>query len=214
MDIPFHHNMDFEDVSYGEMIPSEEMSRRAQRRFGQDEASVDLEVLPNLWLKKQVGFYPLFLAYGTSLEDLMMTGFQNNWRRKIGEHYDKSTRRFVSTLRKAGEYPNSVLFSFTAVPDVVFMDYQNWFLVLNSSHCDYDMSKQDIRMIFRRSWPPSRWKRLSAEHPCNVMAVVPKLDLRKADRIWVRNYATKRKMERMGFRNVEVCRLTLGEDRI
>jgi len=41
--------------------------------------------------------------------------------------------------------------------------------------------------------------------------VVPSLDLRKAERILVRNQKTKNGLEEMGFSNVNVFRLTLNE---
>ena len=36
------------------------------------------------WLEHEVGFYPLFLAVGGTLDAISMTGYQDQWRRKRG----------------------------------------------------------------------------------------------------------------------------------
>ncbi|MCK4614484.1 MAG: hypothetical protein KAU14_06750 [Thermoplasmata archaeon] len=151
-----------------------------------------------LWLKKEVGFYPTFLAVGTTEEDIRMTGYQDNWRVKISD----------KKCRKRGEFPNMVLFSFEDV-DGIFTDYDYWHLVLNASYKDYQMTDYEKRLIFKPSWQKSKWLRKANKNPHSVQLITKTLYLPGAERIWVRNRQTKKLLEFRGFRNVEVKRIRL-----
>jgi hypothetical protein len=207
----FHHCIDFDDISHSEITPSEEMTRKHASR--DDEVAAEMEILPNLWLEKRVGFYPLFMAYGATDEDRRMTGYDSNWRRVLRSWYDRKSGKHMNELVKKGDAPNKVLFSFKSVPECVMMDYLDWFMVINS-YPGYELQPRLERMIFKRSWSLSDWRRKAVRQPNTVMAVVPRLDLRAADSIWCRNVAVKRQLEKMGFGNVSTMRLTLNESRI
>jgi len=182
-------------VVFGEIKPSREHS--------------DPEYLKSIeWLEKEVGFYPLFLAVGTTDEDLRMTGYQDNWRVKVASSYKDGKQ--VGEYRKKGEFPNQVLFSFNEV-DGIFTDYQGWHIALNSAWNNYNISKQDKRYIFKYSWPRSKWIRKALDDAMGVQLVAPRLDLRLADRVMVRNNTTKKQLEETGFNNIEVKRITLED---
>ena len=135
------------------------------------------------WLEKEVGFYPLFCAVGTTDEDIRMTGYQDNWRVKVS--FDE--------YRKKGCFPNQVLFRFKNV-DGVFMDYDAWHLVLNSTRNNYEMSDYEKKLIFKPSWQKSKWLMKAKEKPHTVQLVTSKLYLHKADKISVRNEITKKEL--------------------
>ena len=99
------------------------------------------------WLVHEVGFYPLFLAVGGTLEAISMTGYQDQWRRKRATPEERHQGTIV------------VLFSFNDVSAEVYMDYLNWHIVLNSGYKDYQITARERRMIFRPSWWPSAWLR-------------------------------------------------------
>ena len=186
----YHHCRSLEHVIFGEVKPKPEY----------DADLFDRKA--HLWLEKQVGFYPLFLAVGTAEEDLHMTGYQDNWKRKIGEHNK------CSIYRKKGEFLNEVLFSFEEVTGV-FMDYLTWFIALNSEYKNYAVSDYEKRLIFKPSYSKADWLRKASKDPGTVMLVAPSLYLPDAKRIWARNKATKEKLEDMGFENVEAKRIAV-----
>jgi hypothetical protein len=168
-------------------------------------------------VRKKVGFYPLFLAVGTTEEDIRMTGYQNQWAKVIGSKIvgrrNDGTYIQRNILRRKGEFPNDVLFSFEDV-DGKFMDYMSWHLVLNASYKNYQMTDYEKGLIFKPSWPKSKWLKKAREDPHSVQLVTSTLYLPEAGRIWVRNRQTKNYLESMGFENVEVRRLFLeGSER-
>ncbi len=161
------------------------------------------------WLKRQINFYPLFLAVGLTEEDIRMTGYQNQWKRIIGTKI--SGRRRDGTyiqkniLRKKGEFPNDILFSFEEV-DGVFMDYGNWHLAFNPRTINA-IPDYERRLIFKPSWDKSKWLKKSKNEPASVQLVTPNLYLPSAKRIFVRNRKTKELLEEIGFKDVEVKRI-------
>jgi len=202
--------MDFEDVSYKEVAPSAVHSWRKLKvecSFDDSDATsvmdpfVD-EIVANWWLERQVGFYPLFLAVGHVKDDIAMTGYVYQWGTV------KCWKADETIFKKAGEFDNRVLFSYKDPPGnrLVYADYDNWFLVLNSSHCDFQISDRHRRMILKPSWKPSDWLRKARKDRSSVMAVCDCLDLRKADRVWARNKPTQKALLKMGFQNVQVKR--------
>jgi len=188
----YHHGRLLESVNFGEVLPDPEHSNG------------DLKGA-YLWLEKETGFYPLFVAVGKSIKELQMTGYWMNWQRKTREWYENGKNK--SELRKAGEFPNYALFSFNDI-EGVFMDYWEWENVLGASHKGYKMSEYEKRKIFKQSWPKSRWLRRAKTQASSVQMAVPALYLPNADGIWVRNNAAKEKLENMGFRNAEVKRIS------
>lgn len=216
----YHHCMNLEDVSFSEIVPSPVHSFRKLRTEYRDESDppsisvhepiVESEMAPNWWLESKIGFYPLFLAVGGTLGDVEMTGYAYQWKRIVRTIPDKSRpRKMRNVLAKAGDIPNRVLFSYSDPPseDIKYVDYGAWFIALNSSHCDYKIGKRETSMILKPSWTPSDWLRMARKHPHHVMAVIPKLDLRRADRIWVRNMNMAKLLTDMGFKGVKVKRL-------
>jgi hypothetical protein len=161
----FHHCMPLEEVKYGILIPNPQKTR--QHAIDADDAAFSVKA--NNWLKKEVGFYPLFMAVGATIDDIRATGYDFQWRKKIG---------FVNgkyIYRKAGEFPNLVLFSFDQV-EGTFVDYDYWFIALNDAGSGYETGPQHKKWIFKYSWNKARWLRKVQKNPCSVMMVVPKLD--------------------------------------
>lgn len=184
----YHHSRVLEHVKYGVV----------KQERGVDEYYEDCY----LWLEKQVGFYPLFLSVGETEEDIRMTGYQNQWLKKIGSY----------EYRKKGEYPNYVLFSFDQLNSGVFMDYEGWHLCLNSSAINYQIRDWAKRHIFKYSWNKGDWLRYARKNPHSVQYVVPELDLSKANKVYVRNQATKKYLPKLGFKNINILRLKVGFD--
>src|SRR3989344_3647744 len=75
------------------------------------------------WLEHEMGFAPVFLSAGDKLEDVYMTGYQDNWRVCMG-----CNGRGMHNHRTRGEFPSKILFSFSSI-EGVFMDYEQWHLV-------------------------------------------------------------------------------------
>ncbi len=168
----------------------------------------DMDIKANNWLKKEVGFYPLFLSVGSSLYDYYMTGYGDNWTVATSRWYDKEAKKFCSERRKKGEFPNCVMFSFDDI-DCVFMDHAWWVIVgYNNAVNGEETTDREKRGIFKYSWNRSNWFRM-AKKSGGVQCVVPELDLRQAVRVWVRNKKTKKILEKMGFSNVFVKRILL-----
>lgn len=129
------------------------------------------------WLEREVGFYPLFLAVGTTYEDLRTTGYLDN--------------------------SENVLFSFEEVQGV-FMDFITWHIALNSRHNNYKLTDYERRLIFKYSWSKSKWLAKAKKEPGSVQLVTPKLDLTAAKRISVKSNKIKRVLTSLGFNNIEV----------
>jgi hypothetical protein len=176
----YHHSRDLESVVFGEVKGNPEFSDPDFRKA-------------YLWLEKEVGFYPLFLAVGATEEDIKMTCYGDNW--------------IAKTSRKKGEFPNNVLFSFNDVKGV-FTDYQYWHFILNANNKNYSMTYHEKKLIFKPSWKESDWLRKARKEPHSVQLVAPKLYLPDASRIWVRNNATRSLLNKLGFQNIEVRRIS------
>jgi len=181
----YHHCRSLESVVYGEV----KANPKYYDAYFKDAYN---------WLEKKVGFATLFVAVGCTNEDLRMTGYQDNWRIKVSD----------SKIRRAGQFPNDVLFSFDDL-EGVFMDYDCWHIALNSSHKNYQLSNYEKRLIFKHSWSKTRWLRYARQQSHSVQLVLPMLDLRKAGEVWTRNSTTKKCLEEMGFENVEVRRISV-----
>lgn len=189
--LQYHHSRSLEHVVYGIVTQS--------RNQTNCELGAEFEAAYR-WLENEVGFYPLFLSAGTTEEDIRMTGYQNQWRRILSEGPNGKE------YRKKGNFPNDVLFSFGDI-DGVFMDYDYWDVALNASHKDYRMTNHEKRLIFKPSWPKSKWLGKARNDQHSVQLVTPELYLPDAKRIRVRNKSTKSFLETMGFNDVEVKRI-------
>ena len=161
------------------------------------------------WLRNEVGFYPLFLAVGSTEEDIRMTGYQNQWNRIMGTKISGKRKdgTFIqkNILRKIGEFPNDVLFSFEEV-DGVFMDYGYWHLAFNPRTIE-TISDYEKRLIFKPSWDKPKWLKKAKNESSSVQLVTPSLYLPNAKRIFVRNKKTKKVLEEIGFKGIEVKRI-------
>lgn len=203
----YHHCFPFEAVKFGKIKPSR---RHTTLKYGETKDPIDLQIIDldiraNLWLKKRVGFYPLFFAVGTQDDDIRSTGYADQWRKLI------SQSRNGNTYRQKGDFPNEVLFSFADIENAVYIDGAYWPMVFNT--IDEEVTKHWTKIILKKSWTRGKWlKKSLGDFPCSVMAVAPEMDLRNAQRIWVRNRATQKALKKMGFSNIEVKRLTLEGD--
>ena len=184
----YHHCRSLDSITYGEV-------RANPKYFDPDFKDA------YIWLKEEIGFCPLFLAIGTTNDDILMTGYANQWRRIISEGPNGKE------YRKKGEFPNNVLFSFEEV-DGVFTDYGYWHLALGSYRDN--ITDYEKRLIFKPSWPKSKWLRNSKKRLQSVQLVTPRLYLPDAKRIWVRNKQTQKVLERMGFDNIKVKRIPIN----
>ena len=162
-----------------------------------------------LWLKRQINFYPIFLAVGSTEEDIRMTGYQNQWQKIVGTKIigRRKNGSYIqeNILRKKGEFPDDILFSFEEV-EGIFMDFEYWHLVLNASTRS-DMSDYEKKLIFKHSWTKLKWLRKAKNKPGSVQLVTSSLYLPTAKRIFVRNKKTKKVLDEIGFNNVEVKRI-------
>jgi len=167
-------------------------------------------------LAERTGFWPLFLAVGSTDNDLRMTGYANQFQRPS----------------PTVEVPNnSVLFSWLRSPSthLRYTCYDHWHIALNCvSYPDYPhsddkkrhrteivgMTPQMESWVFHNSWKESDWLRMARRDPHSVQGVVPQLDLRSADEVWCRNKGTRRELLRMGFREDQVIvkRLAVNYD--
>ena len=170
------------------------------------------------WLEERLGFWPTFLAVGDHEEARRMTGYANQFSRRIGWSAKEGP-----LYRKAGEIDNNVLFSFSSVPEARYSDYSSWHYLLSGRHtCKDDEHGFDIideytpknieNLVLKESWRESDWLRTATREPGSVQAVVPELELSTASRVTVRNQATRKKLIAMGFdeSRVVVERMKVG----
>lgn len=159
------------------------------------------------WLARRIGFWPLFLAVGTTDEDRRMTGYQNQWSRSPqlwGDH---------------GPPRDTVLFSWThPPPGTVYQCFHWWHSVLNGQrtggwdHHGHEVlvDKATAREVLQLDWDAARWLRRAAKEPHSVQAAVAMLDLRTADTIWAPNQHVARQLRDQGFDSVDVQRLRIS----
>ena len=187
--LQYHHCRSLDSIIYGRV------------RASPEHADEDFKGAYS-WLEKEVGFYPIFLSVGTTDGGIRMTGYQNQWRRILSYR--------PKEYRKKGDFLNKVLFSFKYI-DGIFMDYNYWHIALSASYKNYQMTDYEKRLIFKPSWPKSKWLKKARKNQHSVQLVTPELYLPAAERIWVRNQQTKELLTSMGFDNVESRRLVLEE---
>ncbi|MBS1994182.1 MAG: hypothetical protein JSS86_02350 [Cyanobacteria bacterium SZAS LIN-2] len=191
-----YHVVPLEQVVHGKIVADPQLS--------------DPEFLPAYrWLEREVGFFPLFLAIGNA-DAIYVTGYQNQWRTFIGGEFDQD-KKYRKIYRKAGEYPNFVLFAFPLekVPQRNLHDYQWWNIVLTEALCEREVGPGLRRLLFKKSWNQAKWLRQAHKDGHMVQMVAPELDLTAAEYIWVRNKRTQEALLSRGFKNVQVKRLPL-----
>ena len=195
--LQYHHCSDFNNITFGEI--------KAKPSYSDPDFKSAY-----LWLEKEIGFYPLFVAVGITEDAIRITGYDAQWARVISSKIvgRKKSRTYVqrNVLRRKGEFPNYVLFSFREL-EGVFMDYDYWHLVLHAGYKNYQMTDYEKRLIFKPSYSELKWLGKARYKP--VQLVTQKLYLPNAERIWTRNNKTKKSLESMGFENVEVRRIFL-----
>jgi len=169
-----------------------------------DPVYADSDFLPAYeWLEQETGFFPHFLSVGNSETVISRTGYADNWR--VFDHGEFSGNGYLKYYHKKGEFPNLILLSFDDM-EGVFMDFLSWHIAINACMNKKPVSKQEMKMILKPSWEKRRWIRAAENGSHCVDLLTPKLSLDRASRIYVRNHATKKSMECMGFRNIEVMR--------
>jgi len=206
----YHHCMSIKDVSFKEIVPDPVYSFRKSVEeglpYGRSTTDYCCDLHANWWLEKQFGFYPLFLAVGHTYEDINMSGYPYQWSRIVSTSYDQERKKTVHVLRKPGEFRNDVLFSYENLEGVRFVDYDYWFWILNAC-LDDPIPEYVKRLVIKPSWNKADWLRKARKEPHHVMGVIPRLDLRLADRIWVRNASSAKLLADMGFNKVKVKRM-------
>ncbi len=190
----YHHCRSLDNIVYGLLKPN-------RQHYDPDYSD------SYLWLEKEVGFYPLFLAVGTKEDDIRITGYDDNWRVRTSYRYEKGKIKGLK-FRRAGEFPNLVLFSFEDVKGI-FIDDMLWCHVLGAHWNKYNITSYDKKRLFKPSWSKSRWLRKALIDPGSVQLVTESLYLPSAKRIYVKNKHTKKLLESKGFENVEVKRIIL-----
>jgi len=191
----FHHCMPLSQVSYN-TIPAN------------PAYSTESFLLPAYeWLAEQIGFFPHFVSVGMNRDALYRTGYQDNWRvRAGGEFFNAQYRK---TYRKRGEFPNNALFSFDNL-EGIFMDFDYWHIAINEITNGGNVSKREMNWILKPTWTRKRWLRAATDQTHPVDLLVPAIPLYKSVKVRVRNRATQKILETMGFHNVEISRLRVG----
>jgi hypothetical protein len=170
-----------------------------------DPVYSDSDFLPAYeWLERETGFFPHFLAVGNSESVIRRTGYADNWR--VFDHGEFTDNGYQKFYHHKGEFPNLVLLSFDDA-EGVFMDDLSWNIAINACMKKKPVSKQEMKMILKPSWNRRRWIRAAETGSHWVDLLTPKLSLDRASRVFVRNQVTKKSMESIGFRNIEVLRI-------
>jgi hypothetical protein len=176
------HSSYFSSVSFGEM--------RADPSFSDDVWHDEFR-----WLEKQIGFYPLFMAFGNNyaIENTFYKGPESR-----GVHWRKHTVLSI--------------FELDALADVVFTDYDVW-----THSCSEDMprfsaatarltkrQRKWVDALFKPSWTREQWLQKASEDCTSVQLLVPSLDFRRASEIWTRGSRLQARLHASGLPNVRV----------
>ncbi len=198
-------------VSFWHCMPVSKVKRSTLLVPGPRHSSK--EYLPAYkWLEERVGYFPMFLAAGNEDEAPYTTGYHNQWRVSLSQKKcPKSGRLVTLKRRKAGRFPNLVMFRFDEAPsNCTFMDSSWWAIsVMNGLTQGILPAEPDVKRVFKRSWSRNRWLNKAAADGCSVELVVPQLDLSKTSSVWVRNQATADRLTQLGYTNVQVRRIAV-----
>jgi hypothetical protein len=200
-------HLDKEQLFFYHKLPLEQVERKL---LIPNPAFSDSEFLPAYrWLEQEIGFFPLFLAVGRE-EAAYVTGYQNQWLVNLGGRQVDGV--YQPIIRKAGDFPNYVLFAFPIKTlEGVYTDYLWWNIVLSDVLSQVQVSSQLRRLLFKKSWPTHKWLRLANQDGHQVQFLAAQLDLAQASFVWVRNEKTAKTLRNMGFHDVRVKRLSLSD---
>jgi len=194
----YNYSRSLDSVVYGIIRPSEK-----------DYDEFEIETFR--WFAGQLGFKPFFVAVGNTGSDLAQTNYYDNWRRVVATEITGRTKTGIyihrKILRKKGEFPNEVLFSFKELTGVFFDD--SYFAFAPNSEYSDEPTSYEKRLIFKPSYRKSDWLRKAREKHC-VVTATPSLDLRIAE-VYCRNQETKKVLEEIGFNGVSVKRILLPD---
>lgn len=171
----------------------------------------DSDYLPGYkWLEKRIGYFPLFMAAGNEDSAPYNAGYNNQWRVVLSSRYCKKKKRVIAISRRAkGDVLNFAMFRFDKLPEVCcFLDSSWWSVGVLTPHLNNEVPREsEVRCVLKRSWSHARWLREIKNDKISAELVVPKLDLRDAVEVWVRNKKAKAHLEKLGFKNVQVRRI-------
>lgn len=161
------------------------------------------------WLAAQTGFYPIFMSIGDE-RAIGHCGYKFNWQRKVQVGWTNDGKPVYHHVKK-GESPNMVLFAFkiNLIDMGVFTSYPDpWHQILSLTYSETGVPTADmIKQLLRPEMSKVDWLALAQENPMALQLVVPKLDLRKAEFVYVRNETTRKQLSTLGFSNVETKRI-------
>lgn len=147
------------------------------------------------WLESIVGFNPVFIICGNHFMVFEYTGYANQFAKLI------SRSKKGSELRKKGEFPNQVMFSFDTIIPLNYI-YHEWIGAMND--LAYGMSIEEVTEkwshdVLKPDYSPEKWKEIARKNPGSVYAIVPEVDLRTATSIYVRNRLAEQQLEKRNF---------------
>lgn len=181
-DFIYHHSRSLEHSPFGIVTQNKEVDRLDILSYGAFQ-----------WLEGHIGFYPLFMAVGSLYEDIIQTGYQNQFRRTFPAPNNK------------------VLFSFRYIPSpCAFIDSRSWDIVLNRQQQGSPLTQWETRLVLKPSWSRYRWLSLMRKEPGSVQVVVPYLNLCEAGCVWVRNKDSRKVLLKRGFSQVFVKRIQVS----
>lgn len=156
---------------------------------------------------KTFGFYPLFFAMGRGPKTIEMTGYPNQFGRVISSGYDSHKKKPVRTLRPKGEMLNNVLLSFEHC-DGIAHKFDAWNEVLCWALNDGKCPRRYVSRLIQQSRRSlSYWCSVAQRKDGFVQMCAERIDPKTACRVWVRNLETKRALDDLGYRGVEVRRV-------
>jgi|SRR6185437_12162652 len=148
------------------------------------------------WLERQIGFYPLFLAFGTPL------AIENTF-------YSHDSYECIPKERQSRNV--LAIFNLHAVRNCVFTDYDVW------AHSDADAfeaietgEEPDAdwqRALFKPLWSRMQWFQKARRDPTSVQLLARRLDLRRAHEIWTQDEETLYEVQSRGLMNAKVRHL-------
>lgn len=224
--LTYHHSRPLETVIF-------DVVRQKRAEGDNDQSQHDRESFE--WLEKQIGFYPLFMSVGRTHIDLKMTAYWYQFRNNPNYRFEEDRRNavlFSFRDQPPGgvytDYPNwDAMYLMNPPHEHRDQDKLRRYdaklqqrveagdLTQEEAEILSDelfanivgpVPRKEIRSLFRPSWNKNDWITLANKYPNEVQYLVPQLDLSQADKVSVRNIKTKKILEKMGFKNVEVVK--------
>jgi hypothetical protein len=173
--------------------------------------ATELYIPSYTYLSNLVGFWPHFVAVGRKLEDIYLTGYYNQFYKKINR-YDKKTNKY----KKIKNNLNYVLLCYKNL-DGIFTDYDMWEdFVCSIGHLDngikdiFKSEKWAVKRLLKPSWNKPDWVRFVNKN--HVQLITSFIDTSKADAIFCKNKKTVDKLEEKGFNNVYTFRMKVRDE--